>query len=165
MSYMDRLRARVSEIRLPDELTKPTQPGFVSFVSDAHRHFSENNDADEPIGHATTMITAMASRSAPRGVDRAGWEAVVDDTRRLIGEGWAAHAIGLGWSLIDLFGVEPAGSDDDYRYGLAAWMAGRPLVLLEADSAIVRVGDVRSVFNRKRDRTGAIYIWNLGRQA
>ena len=31
--YLDRLKLVLREKRLPEELTKPTQPSFVSFVS------------------------------------------------------------------------------------------------------------------------------------
>jgi hypothetical protein len=39
--YLDRLKLVLSEKRLPDELTKPTQPSFVSFVSAQGRPICE----------------------------------------------------------------------------------------------------------------------------
>lgn len=41
MSYLDRLKAEVSEKRLSSELTKPTKGPSVSFVSAPNRHIPE----------------------------------------------------------------------------------------------------------------------------
>ncbi|RYE43699.1 MAG: hypothetical protein EOP21_07535 [Hyphomicrobiales bacterium] len=101
--------------------------------------------------------------STPRGFDPKAWGVAVGDVSRLIADGRAAEALSLGWSIMDLFGVEPPRSDDDYRNGLAVWLAGRPLVLLDADSAIVRVGERHSIFNRRRDRSGCVLVWELGK--
>jgi len=109
-------------------------------------------------------IAKLRTMAVPRGVDRQAWRVAVADAARIVTDGWLEQALAAGWTAIDLFGVEPAGSDDDYRHGLAAWLGGRPLVLLDADSAIARVDGHRSIFNRKRDRTGTVLLWELGVQ-
>jgi len=164
MSYMDRLKARVSEIRIPDELPKLTEPGFGSFGSDPDRGISRKSSpvSTFPPAEIARGMAALRAMSVPHGLDRAAWRCVVDDAGRLIAEGWAEEALALGWTAIDLFGCEPLGSDDDYRNGLSAWLQGRPLVLLDADSAIVRVDERRSIFNRKRDRAGTVLLWEMG---
>lgn len=136
---------------------------------------SANSPPNDPIGPNGTGdvsvfppadiargIATLRAVAAPRGIDLRTWRTAVADAARIVADGWLASALDNGWTAIDLFGVEPGGSDDDYRYGLAAWLSGRPLVLLDKDCAIVRVGDLRSVFNRRRDRTGAVLLWELG---
>lgn len=56
MSYLDRLKAEVSEKRIPDELTKPTKAPSVSFVSAPSEHISRiegaANDPANPAAEA-----------------------------------------------------------------------------------------------------------------
>ena len=119
--------------------------------------------ASFPPAEIARGLAALRTLAAPLGVDCNGWRQVVADAGRLIAEGWAEDALALGWTALDLFGCEPLGSDDDYRNGLAVWLIGRPLVLLDADSAIARVDARRFVFSRKRDRSGCVLLWELGR--
>lgn len=107
-------------------------------------------------------LMKLRTMPIPRGVARKAWLDTVEDVNRLASSGWAETALGLGWTAIDLFGCEPPGSDDYYRNGLAVWLRRRPLLLLDADSAIADSGDRRrSVFNRKRNRAGAVLLWGL----
>ena len=108
-------------------------------------------------------LAHLRTMPVPRGVIRDNWRRVVTDAGRLVSEGWAAEAFERGWTALDLFGSEPVGSDDDYKAGLAAWLTGRPLVLLDADSAIARINGKRWVFNKRRDRSGCVLLWELGR--
>lgn len=83
------------------------------------------------------------------------WPEIVADAQRLASEGWAVSALGLGWSPLELWGWSPE------QEGLAVWLAGRPLVLVDDTMAIVRVGSLRSVFNRC-PATGAKLLWEMG---
>lgn len=82
------------------------------------------------------------------------WPEIVADAQRLASEGWANSALGLGWSPLELWGWSPE------REGLAVWLAGRPLVLVDDRMAIVRVGMVRSVFNRRNSQSTR-FLWEL----
>lgn len=94
---------------------------------------------------------------APRTVrDEGAWGEVVADARRLADEGWAASALALGWSPLDLWGYSPD------RDGLAVWLRGRGLVLLDAATAVVVNGTGRAQFTRDRaGMPGATLLWEL----
>ena len=104
----------------------------------------------------------------PRGIERSSWTSVVRDALALARGGWAATALTLGWSELDLFGIGPAGSSD--FSGLAVWLRGRQLILLNSELAIVRDGTARACFNRGgwghgRDMglPAAVPLWRFGR--
>ncbi|MEG8026372.1 hypothetical protein QP162_22000 [Sphingomonas aurantiaca] len=98
----------------------------------------------------------------------AHWRPVVTDALRVAREGWAAKAIGLGWSVHDLFGVGPR---DDWEFsGLAVWLAGRSLVSLNADYALAGGDDTLcSTFIRggmghgTHPNIAPVLLWEFGR--
>jgi len=131
----------------------------------------------EPIGANVPIVTATDAHAQvrvglsllrdapmPRTANPTVWRESVEDALRLGREGWAFQALDLGWQPIDLFGVEPVGSDDDCRNGLAVWLERRRLVLIDADSAIVRLPNGHAYFHRKRDRSGAVLLWDVVKQ-
>ena len=92
-----------------------------------------------------------------RGLVTTVWTDIVADARRLESDGWGATALALGWSALDLWGVS------DRREGLAVWLAGRPIVLLDADTAVV-IGerDRRHQYTRCRQgMPGAKLLWEI----
>lgn len=106
----------------------------------------------------------------PAKIERAeNWRAVVADALTIAREGWAATALALGWTASDLFGVGPVDSWD--FEGLAVWLRGRRIVLLDDRRAVVEGdgGDYRSTFIRGGMQHGThptiepVMLWEFGR--
>jgi len=96
MSYLARLKAEISEKRLPSELTELTKGASVSFVSTESSHFSEIDRADEDteraaiIEHDGGYPAAVADRHARDGWRPEDWRAWLDEVasrRRRAGDG------------------------------------------------------------------------------
>jgi hypothetical protein len=93
------------------------------------------------------------------------WPTVVADAVRLAAEGWAAQALALGWKDKELFGTSGVPGGDSTQEGLAVWLAGRRVLLLDALSCIVDVGaGTRAVFYGGSVRPGGVFIWDLGKE-
>ncbi|QBM75877.1 hypothetical protein E2E30_08885 [Sphingomonas sp. AAP5] len=97
------------------------------------------------------------------------WEGIVSDALMLAAAGWARHALDLGWSPLDIFGV---GERDDWDFqGLAVWLAGMRLVSVDEVQAIATddIGKVR-YFIRGGMRHGThptvtpVALWEFGRR-
>lgn len=111
------------------------------------------------------QLNALPPPPKIQGADN--WRAVVEDALRLAREGWAAKALALGWSWLDLYGVGPV---DSYQFeGLAVWLAGREIVLLDARSAIAADGGRRTLFTRgilgrgRSTTVTPVLLWHFGR--
>lgn len=107
---------------------------------------------------------------APRKLQQPSkWRAVVADAVVLARDRWAAKAMALGWTVGDLFGVGPR-TDWDFQ-GLAVWLDGRRIIMLDEKQAIVAgdSGNCRSAFVRGGMRHGThpivapVMLWELGR--
>lgn len=113
-------------------------------------------------------LARLPGMPPPRKVEKAAnWAAVVGDALRLAREGWASKALALGWSVHDLFGVGPR---DSWEFeGLAVWLAGREVVLLDEQRAIAGAGRDRSIFVRSGMGHGThpvvapVLLWDFGR--
>ncbi len=112
-------------------------------------------------------LRRLKTLSPPRLIDRSAWKPVVDDALRVATEGWAASALSLGWSQHDLFGVGPR---DNWEFsGLAVWLRGRSLVLLDEKRAIAADEQQRSSFERggfghgKAPSVTPVFLWEFGR--
>lgn len=115
-------------------------------------------------------LRLLESLSPPQKLERAAnWRGVMADALTIARDRWAAKALALGWTVGDLFGI---GVHDDWDFqGLAAWLDGRRIIMLDEKQAIV-VGDLgnrRSVFKRGGMRHGThpaivpVMLWNFGR--
>jgi hypothetical protein len=94
--------------------------------------------------------------------DQAAWKQLAADANMLLSQGWVQRAKALGWVDLDLFGISPDGGAD--FEGLAPWLAGDRLVLLDATTAIAARDGLRRVFNRpKQHAADTIFVWELGR--
>ncbi|HEX7822733.1 MAG TPA: hypothetical protein VF463_19190 [Sphingobium sp.] len=91
-------------------------------------------------------LRMLRDESGPMGVRPDVWAVVAKDAIRLAANGWVRQALDLGWSAHDLFGVDPIDSDD--FAGLAVWLNGRSINLIDPDRAIVVDRSGRSFFNR-----------------
>lgn len=98
----------------------------------------------------------------PRVVGRGAWRPIVDDAMRIARDGWAASALALGWSEADLFGIGP---QDDLEFaGLAVWLHGRTIVVVDEARAIVADGDRRAAYNRRKAiGCDPVMLWQFGR--
>ncbi len=115
-------------------------------------------------------LRRLETMPAPRQLERsANWRGVVTDAITLARDRWAAKALTLGWTAGDLFGVG-ARTDWDFQ-GLAVWLDGRRLVMLDDRQAIAAGNplDDRSAFIRGGMRHGTqptvvpVMLWELGR--
>jgi hypothetical protein len=85
-------------------------------------------------------------RRCPDRVDQDRWHQAVDDSRQFLGQ-WGGQAAKLGWSAQDLFGLHqpPEKPHPSYerlsrydRLGLVWILLGRPVVILTAESAVIK---------------------------
>ena len=124
----------------------------------------ERNSETSLPGAVNEGLKALAAMSCPARVDWDKWRAVVADALRLGRDGWAAQAMALGWTELDLFGCVPDRHGDPAGDGLAVWLDGRRMMALCGTYAVVEdIGGGRSYFNR-REAEGAVLLWQLGNQ-
>jgi hypothetical protein len=113
-------------------------------------------------------LRALENMPAPRKIEQPeNWRGIVQDALAIAGAGWAAKAIALGWSAGDLFGVGPR---DDWEFsGLAVWLRGRSIVLLDEQRAIATDDTRHAAFNRDKIGHGTqptispVMLWEFGR--
>jgi hypothetical protein len=98
----------------------------------------------------------------PPGVKPDSWRAVILDCQRLVDENWAAEALNLGWSALDLFGAVTDKQGDPAGDGLAVKLGGRPLVALCAPFSIVRDGPSSRTYLYRGSNAGTQLLWELG---
>jgi hypothetical protein len=102
----------------------------------------------------------MRTLSAPRRLlSPENWAGVVVDAETLLMEGWAGQALRLGWQPVEVFGVS-----DSYD-GLAVWLNGHKLVLLDERGAIAinGIGGKTRFYFDRRDPAGAGMLWDWAR--
>ena len=111
-------------------------------------------------------LLSLASLPAPKVARPEVWPEVVADAGRLASDGWAKQALSLGWKPLELFGCSAAPGGDALREGLATWLAGRRVLLLDALSCIADDGGGgRSIFYGRSVLPGGVLLWELGRGA
>jgi hypothetical protein len=114
-------------------------------------------------GDVVTGLLRLKGARAPRLRLPSEWAAVVADALQLAGDGWAAQALGLGWLPHELFGCSVDAAQGPDHDGLAVWLAGRRVLLLDALSCIVEDGArARSLFYCRAVRLGGRMLWELG---
>lgn len=107
-------------------------------------------------------LRRLDTMPAPRVAGRAAWRPIVDDALRIARDGWASSALALGWSEVELFGIGP---HDDLEFaGLAVWLRGRTIVVVDEARAIVADGDRRAAYNRRNmGNLKLVMLWQFGR--
>jgi len=115
-------------------------------------------------------LRRLVSMPPPRKLERPGnWRGVVADAMTLARDRWACKAMALGWTAADLFGVGSRG-DWDFQ-GLAVWLDGRRIVMLDDRQVIVAASAdrIRCAFVRGGMGHGAqpavppVMLWDFGR--
>ncbi len=97
----------------------------------------------------------------PTGITPSRWRQVIDDGGRFL-DVWAQKAAALGWSALDVFGVNPAGPAVRYDgMGLVPLIGGHRVVAITADSARIESGPGRFQTYRRRPSPGAVALWEL----
>jgi len=156
--YIALLKERISEKRLPHELTKLTKPTSVSFVSDHDRAFSEN--APPALLRQWIECFDLLTEAEPlEGFSPDRWRQLNDDGRTFLDQ-WGNQAVRLGWQAEDLFGVHPIAPAARYdAMGLVPLMAGRHVLAMTADTAMI--GTQNSSLTYRRRGVGAVCVWKL----
>jgi hypothetical protein len=109
-------------------------------------------------------LSRLPRLPCPPGVKPDSWRAVILDCQRLVDENWAAEALSLGWSVLDLFGAVTDKQGDPNGDGLAVKLGGRPLVALCASFATVRDGPSSRTYLYRGRNAGARLLWELGNE-
>lgn len=107
-------------------------------------------------------VARLKRMRAPRLLTPDAWPIAVSDASYLAGSGWAAKALALRWSPLNLFGAVTDAEGDPYGEGLAVWLAGRRVLAITATCATVEDGGDRHFYNR-RAQVGAKLLWEIDR--
>ena len=111
-------------------------------------------------------LERLPTRRPPRIPRPEIWLAVVADAVRLASDGWAAQALRLGWSPLELGGCSPDRGGNSDHDGLTVWLDGRRVLLVDDATCIVESGpDAKSVFHRRSVAAGGVFLWDLGKMA
>jgi hypothetical protein len=153
------------------------QGGFVSFVGARSSPISdfeipksppcENRQNRQNLQQTTfgrinrfCCIFQELERRCPDYVDRASWQAAVEDGRRFLAK-WGERAEALGWTARDLFGLHkpPERPHQSYRRlsrydetGLIWLLNGREVTALTADTAAIRAPSGSITVYRKSNK-------------
>lgn len=130
----------------------------------AGRDNSDNSDVRPPNVPKVPIVTDGVKRLDPErppfALDPKAWRHAVESARSLLVDGWALHALALGWSELDLFGV--AAADDPRADGLAAWLQGRKLRALCGTWAVAYDANGNRFYHHRQANEGAVLLWELG---
>ena len=100
-------------------------------------------------------------RPAPRLVQSDRWSQIKSDCLYIADE-WGFIAFDLGWSTIDLFGVDPNHPVNRYdRMGLAWSRQGRTIVEFSKTRVVLAAGSNSRLVVRRRPMEGAVPICAL----
>lgn len=93
------------------------------------------------------------------------WRRMVRDARSFLSL-WGEDAAALGWSTLDIFGVNPDPAHGRYdRLGLVILLDGRAVEALSADSATIGDGRGHTTFYRRLRAQGAVPVWRWCRES
>jgi len=109
------------------------------------------------------MIGRILSNVPEGDFPSARWATLRRDMAEFMASAWPAEATRLGWSEVELYGV------DDSRpftridgLGLVPALDGCKIVALDADRAILETpGGTRQSYQRKANRPGRKLVWEL----
>ena len=104
------------------------------------------------------------SSEAPSGFPSRRWEQLRRDVTDFLVSPWAEEAARLGWTDLDMFGVD---ADRPYTridgLGLVPALDGCKIVALSADGATLETpGGARQSYRRKPDQPGRVLVWKVG---
>lgn len=156
-------------------VARPSAPLRPRFVFSAGRCYDKNDINDQRSVSATivtideqippewqTGITRLQATLPPDGVPAARWCRFLDDTRRIHEQGWLARAAALGWSAVDVFGLDPAQPCERVDQAGLAWLIdGGQLAALAADRAAIRLptGSIQTYYRNAHQQ--GVPAWQL----
>lgn len=105
-------------------------------------------------------LIRLSAAKAPRHIPDKRWRTMVRDALGLA-DIWAGKAVALGWSAVDLFGVNPAPGTRLDRDGLATLLDGRPVVAVTADAAALMSPGGGILHYRRKFMGASVPIWTL----
>jgi len=109
--------------------------------------------------HGLSKLEAM---SCPYRFKSSRWTLLTRDARRFIDE-WASQCASLGWTTLDVFGVNPQSPDNRHDgKGLVILLGGHQLISIEPDKATVKSPSTGNILRIYRRRTPEqIAVWDL----
>lgn len=122
-------------------------------------------DAGAPRAWAEALARLDVNRP-PGDVSLKRWQRFIDDCGRFLDEGWAAHAIAIGWGPLDLFGCDRDRPFTRVEHAGLLWLlGGDKLTDLRRDSAVIeRPNGIRHAYRRRPIDLGQVVLaWELGR--
>lgn len=102
-------------------------------------------------------LKRLRAMSRPRIAGERRWRQIIEDAAVFVSS-WGDVAPRLGWTIADVFAFDLDEQSD--ALGLIFAMRGGRVVLVDADSAIIRNGGRRSVFYRGRCDQAPL-VWHL----
>jgi hypothetical protein len=118
------------------------------------------NEVNEKSPNPYPLAFATVERRCPEYVDIERWQQAVEDGRRFLAR-WSEQASTLGWSDDDLFGLHqpPDHPHPSYsrlsrydRLGMIWILEGRQVVILTADSAVIKTSTGAVAYRRNHGR-------------
>ena len=111
----------------------------------------------------TQGVADLLARSCPASCPAERWEALREDSYTFL-QFWAARALGLGWTALDLFGVHPATPWARFdAMGLVALLNGARVAALSDNEAVIEKPNGARLTFRRRGQVPdeACLIWEL----
>jgi hypothetical protein len=128
--------------------------------SDEYRDGVDQQHAGTIREWAENCARLVADRP-PRDVPLRRWHQLINDIGKFVDSGWAEKAAALGWTLVELVGVDyerPFGRLD--KAGLLWLLNGKQLVAMcENTATIETTTGVRQTYHRRSDQPGRALAW------
>jgi len=105
-------------------------------------------------------LDRLRAEPQPRLSSPSAWAGVVTDAHMIASEGWAAVAVSLGWSPLNLFGSSPEIGGNADLDGLAVWLSGRKIVAIDERVVVADAAGARALYYG-RPMKGAALLWDL----
>lgn len=134
---------------------------------DGHRDASEAHGAiigfDSGIPSTWAMgVASLTDHPAPLGMDSQAWGRLVDAATAVLGV-WGAQLAGLGWSAVEVFGLDPRAPLHRFdTAGLVLLLPTRAIVAVTPDLARLRSrSGALQTFHLKSVAAGGVPLWTL----
>jgi hypothetical protein len=135
----------------------------------------ENPDADDDLEERAALVEYGAGvprewaegfarldcSKPPQGYPLPRWHQIINDGGLFLDQ-WAHQAAELGWTALDVFGVNPAAPLVRYDgMGLVPLIQGCRVISIAADSAQIKTSSGNTQTYSRRPRLDAVALWQL----